>query len=349
MGSIGPVMLDIESTRLSNEDKTLLKNPLVGGLILFSRNIESAQQVRKLTNDIKQINPDILIAVDQEGGRVQRLVNGFSALPALEKFGRLAEKDLQKAKSFCRDVGELMAIEVQSVGCDISFAPVLDLGFPSSRVIGDRAFALKPEIVVELGGAYIDGMNSGGMQATGKHFPGHGSVEADSHHEIPFDTREEKVIRDLDLVPFKALSNQLGAIMPAHVIYESVDDKPAGFSEKWLQGILRNELGFNGVIFSDDLSMKGAETAGSFAERAIAALDAGCDMVLVCNDRKAAEEVLAGLDKRPTTKISSDRLASLKMKESAIGLSELKQAPRWQQLSQSLSQFSKVMSESQED
>ena len=349
MGSIGPVMLDIESTRLSNEDKTLLKNPLVGGLILFSRNIESAQQVKELTSEIKSINPDILIAVDQEGGRVQRLVDEFSILPALSKFGLIAEKDLEKAKTFCRDIGELMALEVQSVGCDISFAPVLDLGFPTSRVIGDRAFALDPEMVVELGGAYIEGMKKGGMQATGKHFPGHGSVEADSHHEIPFDDRDEQSIRTLDLIPFKSLSNELGAIMPAHVIYESVDDKPAGFSSIWLQQILRKECGFNGVIFSDDLSMKGAETAGDFTERAIAALEGGCDMVLVCNDRKAAQQVLGGLEGRVNSKISSERLAKLKMENAAVGLSKLKTQPRWQTLSDSLGQLVKTISECQED
>lgn len=349
MGSIGPIMLDIESTRLTNKDRAILANPLVGGLIIFSRNIESAEQVLELTNEVREINPNILIAVDQEGGRVQRLLDGFSRLPSLAFLGEMAVSEPKRALMSAEALAELMALEVQSVGCDISFAPVLDLGFESSRVIGKRAFSEEPDWVVKLGKSYINGMKKGGMLATGKHFPGHGSVEADSHHEIPVDTREEEEIRCLDLVPFAKLAEELGAIMPAHVIYEKVDKEPAGFSSIWLQKILRKECQFDGVIFSDDLSMKGAETAGSFEMRAKAALEAGCDMVLVCNDRKAAIEVLESLDGFTQSTDSQKRLANLKMNQKPTGLNALKQTERWQELSSSLVEFNTWFENNQQE
>jgi len=349
MGSIGPVMLDVKSTRLTEEDREILKNPLVGGLIIFGRNIENAEQVLSLTNEVRAINPNIIIAVDQEGGRVQRLVNDFSKLPALQSIGQVSELENKSSNAFASDLGELMALEVQSVGCDISFAPVLDLGFEKSRVIGSRAFSVKPDQVVESGRAYIKGMKNAGMSATGKHFPGHGSVEADSHHEIPVDSRNEEDIRALDLVPFKALASELGAMMPAHIIYEKVDENPAGFSSKWLKQILRKDCGFEGVIFSDDLSMKGAEAAGSFAQRAAAALDAGCDMVLVCNDRDAAKEVLVALKDFEISSESSKRLSRLKMGNEPVGLERIKSTERWKTLSNSLEAFNQIMKNGQED
>ena len=339
MGNIGPVMLDIESTQLSQEDHELIADKRVGGLILFSRNFESAEQILALTEKIRAINSSLIIAVDQEGGRVQRFTDGFSKLPPLAQLGKLAEQDLQQASDYATDLGELMALEVQSVGCDISFAPVLDLGFSTSKVIGNRGFSTNPETIVQLGEAYISGMKKGGMQATGKHFPGHGSIEADSHVSIPYDERDFAVIKDNDLVPFEQLAGVLGAVMPAHIIYSKVDTLPAGFSSVWLQQILRNTLGFNGVIFSDDLSMKGAEAAGGYGQRAKMALDAGCDMVLVCNDRAGAIEVLAELENYPFSSDSDKRLQTLKMTSEPIGLSNLKSGERWQYLNSRLNTF----------
>ncbi len=339
MGTIGPVMLDIDSTELSVEDKTLLSNPLVGGLILFARNFKSAQQVYELTQSIKAINPNIIIAVDQEGGRVQRFKNELTLLPALGLIENLYQVDQNAAIEVALNLGELMALEIQSVGCDISFAPVLDLGLKKSRVIGDRAFSENAAVITNLGNAYIQGMKKGGMLATGKHFPGHGSIEADSHHEIPIDERSFDKINSLDIVPFKALSKDLGAMMPAHVIYNKVDDSPAGFSSYWLQQILRKDCGFNGVIFSDDLSMKGAEVAGSFTQRAKQALNAGCDMILVCNDRAAANLVLSNLNENWVSGESHKRLNRLLSETKPQGLLALKQTDRWQQLSRSIESF----------
>lgn len=339
MRNIGPLMLDIQSTVLSASDKTLLANKLVGGIILFSRNFESADQILKLTNEIKTINPSILIAVDQEGGRVQRFTQGFSKLPALNTLGALYQKDKQAAISYSYDLGELMALEVQSVGCDISFAPVLDLGYSTSRVIGDRAFSTKIEEIVVLGKAYVNGMRDAGMGATGKHFPGHGSVEADSHFDIPYDNRNLAQIKDKDLSAFSQLSVDLAAVMPAHIVYQQIDENPAGFSKIWLKKILREELGFNGVIFSDDLSMKGAEVVGDFKSRAELALEAGCDMILVCNDRPAALKVVEHLNNFQISLDSQNRIAKLLMKNAACGLDALKETSRWQRLNSSLQEF----------
>ncbi|WP_196138020.1 beta-N-acetylhexosaminidase [Aliikangiella sp. G2MR2-5] len=341
MGQIGPVMLDIDSTHLTETDRNRISNPLVGGLILFSRNFVDADQILALTSEIRSINPEIIIAVDQEGGRVQRFIGEFSTLPALGELGKLAEKDLSLAKVYARDIGKLMALEVQSVGCDISFAPVLDLGLSSSRVIGNRAFSTNLEHIIQLGGAYISGMKEAGMAATGKHYPGHGSIEADSHFEIPLDERELDEIKQSDIKPFCALAGELGAIMPAHIIFPKVDEKPAGFSKIWLD-MLRQELNFDGVIFSDDLSMKGAETAGDFKQRADAALAAGCDMVLVCNNLSAADEVLLHLANQSVCDSSSNRLKKLKMATKPKGLNSLKESQEWMRLSNQLESFKRL-------
>lgn len=296
--AIGALMLDVEGLTLDQEDKELLANPHVGGLILFARNFENAAQVTALVQEIRAIRPEILIAVDQEGGRVQRFREGFIKLPPMKVFGDLYASQPDEARQLSYQCGWLMASEVLAVGVDISFAPILDVDCGISRVIGDRAFHADPEIAVRLLREFIRGMNDAGMGATGKHFPGHGSVEADSHIALPVDNRSWADIEAHDLVPFTALSRELQGIMPAHVIYANVDSKPAGFSRFWLQDILRERLGFNGVIFSDDLSMEGAVATGSFSDRANAALDAGCDMVLVCNHRAGALEVLSALEKR---------------------------------------------------
>lgn len=313
-------MLDIADTWLTAEDRQLLRQPEVGGLILFARNIENPLQVQELCRAIRAVRPDILLAVDQEGGRVQRLRRDFIRLPAMREF---ASRD--NAQDLAEICGWVMATEVLAVGLDFSFAPVLDLDHQRSAVVGSRAFEGDPQCATELAGAFIKGMHDAGMAATGKHFPGHGWAEADSHVAIPVDERELEALRQCDLIPFQRLANELDAVMPAHVIYPQVDDKPAGFSRRWLQDILRKELGFQGVIFSDDLSMAGAHVAGDAASRIEAALTAGCDMGLVCNDRGAAELALSALQRLGTQ--PSPMLA--KMRNRASGSLEYKQDPRW--------------------
>lgn len=295
---IGALMLDIAGTELTQEDIELLQTPQVGGMILFSRNIESPAQVRALTDHMRQIRPDILIAVDQEGGRVQRLKQGFTLLPAMGHFGELYLTQPEKALALAEQCGWLMAIEVLAVGIDFSFAPVLDLN-DISDVIGDRAFAKNVQDIVLLASAFMKGMQRAGMATTGKHFPGHGSVKADSHVAAAIDPREYQDIYNKDMQSFIQLQTQLDALMPAHVIYEKVDPNPAGFSPYWIQTILRQELQFDGVLFSDDLSMQAACVAGGADARIRAALDAGCDMGLVCNNRESACIALAGIENLP--------------------------------------------------
>lgn len=313
-------MLDIAGTWLTAEDRQLLRQPEVGGLILFARNIENPRQVLELCRAIRAIRPDLLLAVDQEGGRVQRLRRDFIRLPAMREFARRADA-LQLAE-IC---GWVMATEVQAVGLDFSFAPVLDLDHQRSAVVGTRAFEGDPLRAADLAGAFMKGMRAAGMATTGKHFPGHGWAEADSHVAIPEDERSLDQLRAVDLVPFKRLSSELDAVMPAHVIYPKVDEQPAGFSRRWLQDILRGELGFRGVIFSDDLSMAGAHVAGDAAERIQAALSAGCDMGLVCNDRAAAELALVALQRLGA--VPSPQLG--KMRSRLDTSPEHKQNPRW--------------------
>lgn len=295
---IGALMLDIAGTTLTQEDIELLSAPQVGGVILFGRNIESPAQVRALTDHMRQVHPDILIAVDQEGGRVQRLRQGFTLLPAMGKFGELYTRDPQRALELAEKCGWLMATEVLAVGIDFSFAPVLDLN-DISDVIGDRSFAQNIQDIIPLAGAFLHGMKRAGMASTGKHFPGHGSVKADSHVAAAIDTRSYAEIQQKDMQTFIQLQSQLDALMPAHVIYSQVDPNPAGFSEFWIQKVLRQELGFDGVLFSDDLSMQAACVAGGADVRIQAALKAGCDMGLVCNDRAAQCIALEGIEDLP--------------------------------------------------
>lgn len=291
---IGALMLDIAGTELSQEDERLLQQAQVGGVILFARNVVSPEQVRQLTDHMRAIRPDILISVDQEGGRVARLRSGFSPLPPMGMLGELFEQNPCLALKLAFDCGWLMATEVLAVGIDFSFAPVLDIN-GVSQVIGDRAFHPCIEGVTVLAGAFMRGMHNAGMATTGKHFPGHGSVAPDSHVADAIDNRELLEIDALDMQPFKRNLHLLDALMPAHVIYEKIDNTPAGFSKIWLQDIIRNQLGFEGVLFSDDLSMKAAHVAGEAGDRVKAALTAGCDMALVCNDRSAAYEALEAL------------------------------------------------------
>lgn len=291
---IGALMLDIAGTELTQEDIELLKAPQVGGMILFGRNIESPEQVRALTDHMRQIRPDILIAVDQEGGRVQRLKQGFTLLPAMGKFGELYLSEPEKALELADQCGWLMATEVLAVGIDFSFAPVLDLN-DVSDVIGDRGFAKNMQDIIPLASAFLKGMKRAGMASTGKHFPGHGSVKADSHVAAAIDRRSYDEIYQKDMQSFIQLQPQLDALMPAHVIYEQVDPNPAGFSPYWIQKVLREQLQFDGVLFSDDLSMQAACVAGGADARIQAALNAGCDMGLVCNSRESACVALDGI------------------------------------------------------
>ncbi|AWB58293.1 beta-N-acetylhexosaminidase [Colwellia sp. Arc7-D] len=336
---MGPVMLDVQSTSLSQEDKEIIQHPLVGGLILFTRNYQSPEQIADLNQQIRvAAKKPMLIAVDHEGGRVQRFRDGFSLIPAMGKLWKMSDANLDLAKELAKQSAILMALEVQAVGIDISFAPVLDIN-NISDVIGDRSFHQQPQYVTELAEAFINGLHQVGMKATGKHFPGHGSVKADSHVDLPIDTRSKAEIFQQDLVPFQQLiaKQKVDALMPAHVIFPDVDSQAVGFSRYWLQDILREKLGFNGVIFSDDLSMQGAASAGGYVERAEAAQDAGCDMLLLCNNRDGCVDVLDNAN-ISNLSISSERLKTL-LKKDNNHWSSLKSNTSWQHASQYLKTY----------
>ncbi|HEV2614626.1 MAG TPA: beta-N-acetylhexosaminidase [Gammaproteobacteria bacterium] len=288
------LMIDIKGTELTPEDKKLLKNPKVGGIILFTRNYESLEQLIHLTNEIHALRtPPLMIAVDHEGGRVQRFREGFTQLPPMRELGNLYDTDPKAALEKSENIGFIMASELRAAGVDCSFAPILDIDAGLSAVIGNRSFHHDPEVIIKLAGALIKGMKRAGLITVGKHFPGHGHVEADSHIAIPVDHRTLEEIDKKDILPFKSLINMgLDGIMPAHVIYEKIDKNPAGFSVFWLQTILRKKLDFKGLIFSDDLSMEGASPMGNMIERVAKAKAAGCDMILICNNRPAAIEVI---------------------------------------------------------
>tara|TARA_R110002095_G_scaffold145541_5_gene125944 strand:- start:1043 stop:2077 length:1035 start_codon:yes stop_codon:yes gene_type:complete len=331
----GPLMLDLEGSQLTDRERALLQRPAVGGVILFSRNYRSPEQLLELTQSIHHLRPELLIAVDHEGGRVQRFRDGFTRIPAMAKLGALWRKDPEAGLALAQDCGWLFASELLGYGIDISFAPVLDLDRGISEVIGDRGFGADSDAVEALAAALMTGMHEAGMATTGKHFPGHGAVAADSHLEMPVDSRPWSQIEAEDLRPFARFSQGLqpaatplmDAVMPAHVVYSACDSQPAGFSPFWLQTVLRQQLGFEGVIFSDDLSMAGAEIAGSYAERAAAAMAAGCDMVLVCNQPQAALEVLLWLESQGCCEAS--RVSRMKACQQ-VALVELQQNPRWQ-------------------
>ncbi len=296
--SLGPVMLDVVGKVLTAHDIRRLQHPLVGGVILFARNFENSTQLKALTASIHGVRqPPLLIAVDHEGGRVQRFREGFTKIPAMRALGKIWDEDRKKSIALAVETGFVLAAELRAHGVDFSFTPVLDMDYGDSLVIGDRAFHLDPRAINELAFNLMKGMKKGGMAAVGKHFPGHGFVTADSHVSIPLDEREFDQIAQNDMQPFRQMIDEgIPAIMPAHVIYSKVDDKPAGFSPEWLQKVLRARLGFNGAIFSDDLSMEGATVGGDVTTRSLAALNAGCDMILLCNKPDLADELLANLE-----------------------------------------------------
>jgi beta-N-acetylhexosaminidase len=307
--SLGPVMLDVVGTELTADDIRRLQHPLVGGVILFARNFENCAQLAALTASIHEVrSPPLLIAVDHEGGRVQRFREGFTKIPPMREFGKIWDVDRKKAKELAIEAGWILAAELRAHGVDFSFTPVLDMDYGDSLVIGDRAFHRDSRAINELAFSLMQGLKKGGMAAVGKHFPGHGFVVADSHVSIPVDERSFDDIAQNDMQPFRQMIDEgLAAIMPAHVIYSKVDDKPAGFSPKWLQKVLRERLGFQGVIFSDDLSMEGASVGGDVTTRSLAALNAGCDMVLLCNRPDMADELLDNL----TWKMSAQSIIRL--------------------------------------
>lgn len=301
----GPVMLDLEGTEITAVEREMLQHPATGGVILFSRNYASIEQIGELVRQIQGIkSPALLVAVDQEGGRVQRFKEGFSQLPAASWFGERYDRSVKSGKKAAHEIGWLMAAELGAVGIDFSFAPVLDIGHGVSQVIGDRAFHSTSQGVADLAIAWAAGAREAGMASVGKHFPGHGHVIEDSHLALPVDDRDYASIAAQDLAPFRrAAESGMEGMMPAHVVYSKVDDVPAGFSARWLKDILRKRLGFDGVIFSDDLSMEAANVVGGYSDRASVALEAGCDMVLVCNKQSAAAEVIEDLSdyKDPTS------------------------------------------------
>jgi beta-N-acetylhexosaminidase len=294
--SFRPVVLDIAGLTLNQEDIQRLTHQLTGGVILFARNFASRKQLQSLTQQIKFHAPHVIIFIDHEGGRVQRCkTDGFTHLPAMAALGKLYLQNPWYALQSAKACGYILASELRACGVDFSYTPILDLDYENSSVIGDRAFAKDAHIVAALAQNLMFGLKQAGMSNCGKHFPGHGFVVADSHIDIPIDEREFEQIWQQDILPYMLLIQSLDSIMPAHVIYNKIDKNPAGFSKFWLQDILRKKLGFNGIIFSDDLAMEGASVAGNVVQGAEAALNAGCDMVLICNKPNMADELLSGL------------------------------------------------------
>jgi len=319
---LGPVVVGVEGVRLTAADRQRLVHPLVGVVILFSTNYEAPRQLIELTSEIHALrDPPLLIAVDHEGGRVQRFRAGFTALPPMRRLGELWDSDVLQACRVAASTGYVLASELRAHGVDFTFAPVLDVEWNRSGVIGDRAFHSDPRVISMLAAHLIHGLSMAGMSNCGKHFPGHGWAEADSHVDLPIDTRARATLLAQDAAPYRWLSPQLAAVMPAHVVYPDVDERPAGFSRRWID-LLRNELGFAGAVFSDDLLMTGAASVGPVRDRAAAAFAAGCDFGLVCNEPSAMDEVLANL-RWKSTRPFEQRLQRLLPRGPALPMSEL--------------------------
>jgi beta-N-acetylhexosaminidase len=291
------VVVDVLGPVLTDEDRERIRHPAAGAVILFARNYENPEQLSALTADIeRQREPALPVCVDHEGGRVQRFKEGFTAIPPMRTLGKQWDRDREKGRELATSIGYIIASELGAHGVDFSFAPVLDLDYGGSSVIGDRALHFDPTAVGALGACLVKGLAQGGVGAVGKHFPGHGYAEADSHVAVPRDDRTFKEIARKDILPYKAVIEAgLAGVMPAHVIYPQVDPQPAGYSAHWLQEVLRKQLGFQGIVFSDDLSMEGAAVAGGPPERARAAIAAGCDMVLLCNNPAGLDALLQSL------------------------------------------------------
>ena len=333
--TLGPLMVDVAGTELTAEDRRVLKHPLVGSVILFTRNFDSVQQLERLVAEIRAVRkPPLIVTVDHEGGRVQRFRRGFTLMPSNRAIGHVYDLDPEAGRRLAWQCGWLLAAELRATGVDMSFAPCIDLDYGVSEVIGDRAYHRNPEIVSRLAVACMQGMREAGMAATAKHFPGHGAVVADSHKALPVDRRRLEDLTD-DLLPYRRLiANGVSSIMVAHVMFPEVDDAPASFSRRWIHQELRWGLGFTGAVFSDDLSMGGAAFAGDVPERARRALAAGCDVLAVCNDRPA---VLATLEQLADAAdpISQVRLARLHGKP-APGRHQLEQTARWVECRQAI-------------
>ncbi len=336
--TLGPVMLDVAGLELTPADRRLLTEPAVGGVILFARNYDSPEQLAALCADIRALRqPELLIAVDQEGGRVQRFRDPLTILPAQRAFGRLYDQDRSRARALLRDAAWLLGSEVGALGVDFSFAPVVDLDRGLSEVIGDRALHTEPAIVAELAVEVMRGLRDAGVAAVAKHFPGHGGVVADSHTDLPVDRREWAELID-DMTPFQRLIDEgLPAVMTAHVIYAACHPDIATLSRWWLTDVLRSRLGFQAAIFSDDLSMQAARQLGTPVELARQALAAGCDMVLICNQRRAAEDVVRALGQAASAP-SHARLARLR-RSSRHCWADLATMERWQRVVSELDEF----------
>ncbi len=325
--SLGPVMLGVEGLELSPADRERLLHPATGGVILFTRNYRDPEQLRALVEAIRGLrSPELLIAVDHEGGRVQRFRAGFTELPPMHSIGEVFAYDPVRGQELARDAGWLLAQELQAVGLDFSFTPVLDRDIGVSTIIGDRAFHDRPDVISLLAGCLLDGLDEAGMRGVGKHFPGHGAVAADSHDEIPIDPRPLAEIENEDIAAFLPLLPRLGGIMPAHVIYPEIDSSPAGFSGIWMHDLLRVRWGYEGAIFSDDLGMAGAFVAGSPADRAHAAIYAGCDMVLICNDFPGMDEILQTLEGRSLSGDSARRIEHMRARPTSVDAEHLEAA-----------------------
>jgi beta-N-acetylhexosaminidase len=329
--NLGPLMVDLRGAALEPEERELLGHPLVGGVILFARNYESPELLQRLVTAIHALRtPALLVAVDQEGGRVQRFRDGFTRLPPARVLGHRLDRDRAAGLALARQLGWLMASELRAAGVDLSFAPCVDLDYGFSQVIGDRALHRRAAAVGDLAVAWMFGMREAGMAAVAKHFPGHGAVAADSHVALPVDRREWADLES-DLLPYRRLlANGLPAVMAAHVVYQAVDSLPASLSPRWLRDCLRGELGFQGAVFADDLSMAGAAAFGDATARAALALAAGCDMLPVCNDRAAVQALLATLPATAADPVSALRLARLHGRPMP-GREELLAGPRWQE------------------